>query len=86
VALVTLLHMSVLAGRVSGRRLPEGQTVATWRMPPNGAAAARGETDKAPSHPVHAFSAGQLALNLGMAVITLAAWLHIVHRKGTLGQ
>ena len=86
-ALVAALHLAVLAGRVPA--LPTAGrpgTLLVWRVPGDPSRSAGVRAEKAPSRPVKSFAAGQLALTLGMAVVTLARWLQIMRLTGTPGQ
>lgn len=52
-------------------------------MPQDTLRVAAGKSDQSPSRPTQTYSAGQLDLAVGMAVITLARWLHIMRLTGT---
>ena len=84
--LVAALHLAVLARRMSAG-LESHRPVATlaWRAEGSAGVAVRREPDETPSHPSHRFSAGQLALTAGMAVVTLGRWLHIMRSNSSVG-
>ena len=83
-AVVTALHVAVLARRVPAWCLHPRQTTSlTWQMPARSVTPPA--TSRMPSRPVQAFAVGQLALAAGMAVVTLAAWLHIMRITGAHG-
>lgn len=83
-ALVAALHLAVLTGRVSARWAGARPGVLViWRMPQDTLRVAADKSDQPPSRPTQSYSAGQLALAVGMAVVTLARWLHIMRLTGT---
>lgn len=85
-AVAAILHVVVFAGRMPVRSLHhEHGALPAWRMPTGGQAEPRRVTEKVPSKPIQPFCAGQLCLALGMAVIALAAWLHIMRINGAHG-
>jgi hypothetical protein len=87
-ALVAVLNLSVLAGRLGGRMPCRGDVLA-WRAPMaamNGPDAETKTTDKRPSNPTRSYNAGRLALNTGIAVVALAAWLHVMRINGARGR
>lgn len=78
-AIVAALHLAVLASRVSHRHL-RTVTLMSWQMPtPEEPAPVATEP---PSNPQRSYCAGQLALSVGMAVITLARQLHAIRASG----
>lgn len=83
-ALVAVLHVSILAGRFSGRSPMLRPVVMVWPTPAPGEAAGS-EAERTPSRPVRSYCAGQLALSVGMAVLTLVAWLHVMRIHGATG-
>jgi hypothetical protein len=86
-ALVAALHLAVLAGRLSTRSPLGGQaTLCVWRTPGKAAPGSPEPVSRGSSRPVHAYSAGHLSLNAGMAVLTLTRWLHIMRLTGTPGR
>ena len=72
-ALVAALHLVMLTGRVpvwsAGGR---PGTLQIWRVPGDALASSAGEAEKASSRPVKTYSAGQLSLTVGMAIVALA--------------
>lgn len=85
-ALVAVLHLSVLAGRLGNRRLVPGAcNVLAWRAPATGPGDETAAASQSPSNPQHTYSAGQLALDTGIAVIALAAWLRVMRLNGARG-
>lgn len=83
-ALVAALHLAVLTGRVSVRWAGNRPgTLMIWRMTGDAPGTNTGKSDQSPSRPTQTYSAGQLDLAVGMAVITLARWLHIMRLTGT---
>ncbi len=86
-ALVAVLHLAVLAGRLS-RRVPPLSPVArlAWRSSPGGQAESVGQADARGSNPITSTWAGRLSLTAGMAVIGLAAWLHTMHTSGVVDR
>ena len=83
-ALVAALHLAVLTGRVSVCRAgTRPGTLMIWRMTGDALGTDTGKSDQSPSRPTQTYSAGQLDLAVGMAVITLARWLHIMRLTGT---
>lgn len=51
-------------------------------MPQDTIRVAAGKSAQPPSRPTQTYSAGQLALAVGMAIVTLACWLHIMRLTG----
>ena len=84
--LVAALHVAVLARRMS-TRLPAHQPVAklAWQADGPPTVTTRREPDDAPSHLSRHFSVGRLDLTAGMAVVTLARWLHIMRVSSSIG-
>lgn len=88
-ALVAVLNLSVLAGRLGGRMGPCRGDVLAWRAPMaamNGPPAETKTAEKPPSNPTRSYNAGQLALNTGVAVVALTAWLHVMRINGSRGN
>lgn len=82
-ALVAALHLAVLTGRVSVRWAgARPGALVIWRMPQDTIRVAAGKSAQPPSRPTQTYSAGQLALAVGMAIVTLACWLHIMRLTG----
>ena len=84
-ALVAALHLSVLAGRLGSRAIPSACDVLTWRAPAVGPAD-EPTSEQSPSNPQRTYSAGQLALDTGIAVVALTAWLRVMRTNGSRGQ
>lgn len=87
-ALVTALNLSVLAGRLGGRVGPTRGDVLAWRAPLSpvtGPAADTQAEEPSSSNPTRTYSAGRLALNTGIAVVALAAWLSVMRINGSRG-
>lgn len=84
-ALVAALHLSVLAGRLGSRAIPGPCDVLTWRAPAVGPAD-EPTSEQSPSNPQRTYSAGQLALDTGIAVVALTAWLRVMRTNGSRGQ
>ena len=85
-ALLTAWHMAMCAGRFSLRTAHHRPAVAwAWSVPAGDRVESRMTDERVPSKPVCSFYAGQLALTVGTAVVTLAAWLHIMRISGALG-
>jgi len=88
-ALVAALNLSILAGRLGGRTSPYRGDVPAWRAPMTAVPGPTGEaasTEKPPSNPTRFYNAGTLALNTGIAVLALAAWLGVMRINGSRGQ
>ena len=84
---VAALHLAVLARRVPVRSLHHRQTtLLAWRIPAAERIVPGRGAQRAPSKPVHTYCAGLLLLTFGMAVLTLALWLHVMRTNGTHGQ
>ncbi|MGQ9648985.1 MAG: hypothetical protein ACUVXJ_02650 [Phycisphaerae bacterium] len=82
-ALVAALHLAVLTGRVSVRWAgARPGTLVIWRMPQDAIRVVAGKSAQPSSRPIQTYSAGQLALAVGMAIVTLACWLHIMRLTG----
>lgn len=85
-AVVTALHVAVLARRVPVRGWQPGQAAPfIWQESAEAPAIAQAITERTPSNPTHIFAVGQLALEAGMAIVTLAVWLHIMRINGVRG-
>ena len=87
-ALVTALHLVLLTGRVSPwSPLRRPGTLLIWRAPSETrAVVAAGEPEKVASRPTQTYAAGQLALAVGMSLVAMARWLHIMRLTGTHGH
>ena len=87
-ALVTALHLVLLTGRISPwSHVRRPGTLMIWRAPGEARApAAAGEPEKVASRPTQTYAAGQLALAVGMSLVAMARWLHIMRLTGTHGQ
>ncbi len=87
-ALVALLNVSILAGRLRGRMGPTRGDVLAWRvsMPMPGPAGDAQAAEKPSSNPTRFYNAGQLSLDTGIAVVALAAWLSVMRINGARGQ
>lgn len=87
-ALVTALHLVLLTGRVSRwSPMRRPNTLMIWRAPGEvRTAVAAGETKRVASRPTQTYAAGQLALAVGMSLVAMARWLHIMRLTGTQGQ
>ena len=83
---VATLHLFVLAGRLGGRVAPRSNSEWVWQAPMDGPATHEPAREKTPSNPQRSYSAGQLALDTGVAVVALAAWLRIVRTNGSRSQ
>jgi hypothetical protein len=83
-AMVALLHLAVLAGRLRSQSAP-GRPVAglMWQLPRAEQVSTALRRERVPSNPLQSFSAGRLALAAGMAVLALANWLHITRVHGS---
>lgn len=84
-ALVTMLHLSVLAGRLGKRALPADESVFAWQAA-NVGAPAEAAREESSSNPIRSYSAGQLSLNTGIAVVALTAWLRVMRVNGAHGR
>ena len=88
--LVAALHLFVLAGRlggrVGGRVTLRSNSEWVWQAPTDGPATNEPAREKTPSNPQRSYSAGQLALDTGVAVVALAAWLRTVRMNGSRSQ
>lgn len=83
-AMAAVLHLAVLAGRVSPRGShPRPIALLAWQVPPSETAETRLSEENAPSNPTRTYCAGRLALTAGMAVLALARWLHVMRVRGT---
>jgi len=88
-ALVAMLNLSVLAGRLGGRVSPSRGDVLAWRTSMAVVTGPAGEPSTpamAPSHPTRSYNAGLLALETGIAVFALTAWLSVMRINGARGQ
>jgi hypothetical protein len=87
-ALVTALHFVLLTGRISPwSPMRRPGTLLIWRAPGEArVAAAAGEPEKGASRPTQTYAAGQLALAVGMSLVAMARWLHIMRLTGTHGH
>lgn len=88
-ALVAALNLSVFAGRLGGRMGPTRGDVLAWRAPLSPVAGPAGDTqtdEPSSSNPTRTYSAGRLALNTGIAVIALTAWLSVMRINGSRGN
>ena len=85
-ALVAMLHLSVLAGRPRGSASSYRGDVISWQAPAAGPAVEQKTEDESSSNPTHAYNAGQLSLNSGVAVVFLTAWLRVMRMNGTHGR
>ncbi len=85
-ALVAVLHLSVLAGRPTGRMGSSRGDGLTWRAPACGLSTERSTADNSPANPTQTYSVGRLSLDTGIAVIALAAWLHVMRINGATGR
>lgn len=83
-ALVAVLNLSIMAGRLGGAS--PRHAVLAWRAPACGPASERGSAKEPPANPTRAYNAGRLALGTGIAVIALAAWLHVMRINGATGR
>lgn len=85
-ALATVLHLAVLASRIHGRSVHHAPPSVLWNA---GSAPAErhGDHDSAPapSNPHQTYCVGRIALTSGMAVITLAWWLHVMRLGAARG-
>ena len=81
-AMIAALHVAILASRMPVRNLHRPPvTLLSWQIPvaPQPPVAV---PDDPPSNPHQAFCVGELALAVGMAIIVLTRWLHIMHISG----
>jgi hypothetical protein len=86
-ALVAALHLAVLTGRVPvWSVVGRAGTLQIWRVPADASATTARETGRVASRPVKSYSAGQLSLSAGMAIVALARWLRVMRLTGTQGQ
>jgi len=86
-AIAAILHLAVFAGKVSPRRMPNRPAMhLVWQQPAKCRIDSERTEDKVPSNPIHTYCAGHLALAHGMAVVSLAAWMQIMHISGARGQ
>ena len=85
--LVAALHLALLTGRLPVWSAARRQgTLMIWRTPADSRADAGVDSEKAASRPIHCFAAGQLALAVGMSLVAMARWLHIMRLTGTHGH
>lgn len=84
-AVIAFVHLSFWP--TAGRRLPSATavTLVSAGAPPQSAAASRPQVRQSAAKPKRIFCIGLLSLMSGMAVVTLAHWLHILHVSTTLG-
>jgi hypothetical protein len=86
-AVAAALHVVILAARVAPRhpQAPVGVLVARAMSPVPRAQELAPEPEP-PSNPHGRYCAGELALTSGMAVLVLAFWLLIMHRRDGLAH
>lgn len=86
-AVAAALHVVILSARVAPRHphMPVGVLVYRQLLPVPGAQELATEQDP-PSNPHARYCAGELALTSGMAVLALACWLLIMHRRNGLAH
>lgn len=80
-AIVAALHLAVLASRVSGRHHHGPVVLLSWQAP-SAPPTPADTTSEPPSNPHRNYSVGELALTRGMAVVSLARWLHVMRING----
>jgi|GEM_PF-2884253 len=86
-AMVVALHVSVLTRRLSRRSASVGTLpLLIWQLPTVRQGVMTSADQGTSSHPVRNYCFGRLSLSVGIVVIALAAWLHIIHSNGTLGH
>lgn len=88
-ALVAALNLSIFASRLGGRMSPTRGDVLAWRAPLSPMTGPAGDTqtdEPSSSNPTRTYSAGRLALNTGIAVIALTAWLSVMRINGSRGS
>jgi hypothetical protein len=78
-ALVAALHLATIAGRAGRVSVRHPQITPVTRMETLPPAETRRESDRAPSNPTRSYSAGRLALTVGMVIVALAYQLHVMH-------
>lgn len=84
--LVAALHLSIWVGRLGERAGLTRPAVATWRLPAGASLVERGDGKAHSARPKRTYSAGQLALDTGVAVLALAAWLLVMRSNGSHGR
>lgn len=85
-AMMAAWHVALLGGRASAcLHHPGPAAVLASSLPGGDRVESRVAAGRVPSRPVHSYYAGQLALTVGMAVVSLASWLHIMRISGALG-
>ncbi len=77
-AMAAILHLAVLAARVSARCPHARPIIHAIAVCDSGPMTTHVDPDNKPSHPMQTYCVGQIALNVGMAVVALALWLHIM--------
>jgi hypothetical protein len=80
-AIVAALYLVILAARVSGRHQYGCRPLLSWEAPASPDTASAREEE--PSNPHRNYSVGELALTVGMAVVSLARWLHVTRINGS---
>jgi hypothetical protein len=87
-ALAAVMQVAVLAaGRFPCRpRLGTQVARLVWPAPVTESGETPRPPGNAPSNPTQSFTAGQLSLAFGMAVLVLAVWLQLLHVSGALGR
>ncbi len=87
-ALAAAMQVAILAaGRFPCRSRSAAQVARlVWTAPLAESADTPRPASDAPSNPTQRFTAGQLSLAFGMAVLTLTAWLQLLHVSGALGH
>jgi hypothetical protein len=68
---------------------PSRGDVLSWQAPMTpitGPASEVQASEEPPSNPTRIYNAGQLGLHCGIAVVALAAWLHVMRINGARGK
>jgi hypothetical protein len=79
--IVAAIHVAILASRVHGRHHHRPISGLSWEAPRLSQTTAA-TAEEPPSNPRQSFSAGELALTIGMAVVALTLWLHVMRISG----
>lgn len=79
--IIAAIHVAILASRVHGRHHHRPLAGLNWEAP-RLTQSTTAETQEPQSNPRQSFAAGELALTIGMAVVALTRWLHVMRISG----
>ena len=79
--IIAAIHVAILASRVQGRHHFRPISGMNWEVP-RLTQSTTTSAEEPPSNPRQSFAAGELALTIGMAVVALTLWLHVMRISG----